>query len=487
MPTLHKNQRREDRACILARFFPPLCLFFLTAYPALASSQDQAESLLSELVASEKSDPASSNLLETVIRIEKAIQLSGWISQSEKVPQRIFQEVLPKHPQWSLLDTNQVLALKSAEQAKARLFPQVGLSADYGLRSFGSSPLTRAPGNEYTSSQGQLTFRQLLFDFGATWRQWKAAERSSHASCLRVGYQRSEFLLTTVEPIQNLQRTELLALWTSVLLQHREQTVLMMRSRFDEGAGTIYEIARAELKRAELARQKLDVDGQIRRLEVQNRLNGFNNRHELPVVWLPPVEQQMSTLGKHPLLEEARLAVEAATLEAQATSSRRLPQISLDLSLAGQRYEGTRSGDKADYSALVTLSYPLFDGGMTSSRVDEALARLEQKQLDLDQRLRTLTNLESQSLTDIAIQTETLLTNKRSLKSAVQTFAASKELFRVKRADLQEIQRIEDELYAEGIRLINTWFDLSISTYRYLHLTGRLLGYFGLNSGGCEN
>ena len=291
--------------------------------------------------------------------------------------------------------------------------------------------------------------------------------------------------MTTIEPIQNLQRMELLALWTSVTLQHREQTVSMMRARFDEGAGTIYDIARAELKRAELARQKIDIDGQIRRLQVQNKLNGFESRQELPVVWLPTAQQQLSVLAGHPLLEEARYAVDAARLEAQAAGGRRFPQLSLDLSVAGQRYEGTRSGEKGDYAALVTLTYPLFDGGMTSSRVDEAIARLEQRQLDLDQRLRTLSNLESQSLTDIALQTETLLSSKFSLRSAVQTFSAAKELFRVKRADLQEIQRSEDELYSEGMRLINTWFDLSISTYRYLHLTGRLAGYFGLGADAC--
>lgn len=469
----------------MARFFFLLTLAVVLSGPLHASDQSQTEALLDELVNTERANPASSNILETVIRLDRAVQLLGWSDQADKIPRRTFQEVLPKHPQWNVLDTNQVLASKSADQAKAALLPQISLTADYGVRAIGRSPLTQSPKTEYTSSQGQLTLRQLLFDFGATWRQWKASKRSSDATCLRTVYQRSEFILTAIEPIQNLQRTELLAWWTGVTLQHREQTVLMMRARFDEGAGTIYDIARAELKRAELARQKLEIDGQVRRLQVQIKLNGFEGRPELPVVWLPAAQQRPSTLSGHPLLEEARYAVEAARLEAQAAGGRRLPQLALDLSVAGQRYEGTRAGDKSDYSALVTLSYPLFDGGMTSSRVDEAIARFEQRQLDLDQRLRTLGNLENQSLTDISLQTETLLSSKQSLRSAMQTFSAAKELFRVKRADLQEIQRSEDELYSEGVRLISTWFDLSISTYRYLHLTGGLAGYFGFDADGC--
>ena len=444
------------------------------------------EELLNELVQQESKNEQSSELIDSVLRIGRVVTLSPWVEKAEEVPRATLSETLPRHPRWNALNTTEALSGASVSQARSALLPQVTLNADYGRRITGSSPLSEAPRSNLLSTQAQIGLRQLLFDFGATWRLWRSSEQSAIASCLRTEYQRSEFLLETIEPIQNRQRTELLAYWSSVLLRQRDETVQMMKGRFEEGVGTIYDIARAELKRGELSRQQADLSGQLSRLATQIRLNGFESPPLLPVIWLPAADQTPSGFQDHPLIDEARRSVTAAELQALAATGRRYPQLSLDLSAGGQRYEGERSGTREDYSALVTLSYPLFDGGLSSARVDEALAKFKQAQLDLDQRLMTLSNLEAQALSDVSVQTELLLGSKQGLLSAVQSFSAAKELFRIKRADLQDLQRAEDELLSEGLRLINSWFDLSLSTYRYLHLKGSLMPFLGFQTKSCS-
>lgn len=444
-----------------------------------------SEDLLNELVQNEAKNEQSADLIDSVLRIGRVVKLIPWTEMTSEVPKDLLSETLVKHPRWNVLETAEALSVASVNQARSALLPQVSLNANYGRRITGSSPVSDAPRSDLLSSQLQIGLRQLLFDFGSTWRLWKSSEQAALASCLRTEHQRSEFLLEAVEPMQNRQRTELLAYWSSVLLRQRDQTVRMMKGRFEEGAGTIYDISRAELKRAEISRQQADLSGQLTRLTTQIRLNGFRSPPTLPVIWLPAADQEPNGFPGHPLVDEALRSVEAAKLQALAAAGRRFPQLSLDLSAGGQRYEGDRPGTREDYSALVTLSYPLFDGGLSSARADEALARVKQAQLDLDQRLMTLANLESQALSDLGVQTELLLSSKQGLLSALQSLAAAKELFRIKRADLQDLQRAEDELLNEGVRLINSWFDLSISTYRYLHLKGTLMPFLGFQSVSC--
>lgn len=453
---------------------------------ALSQALTNHVDLLNELVQQEAKNEQSAELIDSVLRFGRVVVLSPWAEKTEEVPRAILNETLPRHPRWNVLETSASLSGAAVSQARSALFPQVTLNADYGRRVTGTSPLSEAPKSNLLSTQAQIGLRQLLFDFGATWRLWKSSEQTAIASCLRTEYQRSEFLLETVEPLQNRQRTELLAYWSNVLLRQRDQTVKMMKGRFEEGVGTIYDIARAEIKRAELSRQQVDFSAQLSRLNTQIRLNGFDSPPLMPVIWLPAAEQMPGGFPGHPLIDEARRSVVAAELRALAATGKRFPQLSLDVSAGGERYEGERPGTRADYSALVTLSYPLFDGGLSSARVDEALAKFKQAQLDLDQRLMTLSNLEAQALSDMNVQTETLLSSKQGLLTAVQSFSAAQELFRAKRADLQDLQRAEDELLSEGFRLLNAWFDLSISTYRYMHLKGSLMPFLGFQNKPCS-
>lgn len=457
--------------------------FCLSASPQPLVTYDD---LLNELVQAEATNEHSAELIDSVLLFGRVVFLSPWREKYADVPTSVLTDILPRHPRWNVLETSEALAGASVNQAKSALLPQIVFSADYGRRVTGQSPLSGASSSNLLSSQAQVSLKQLLFDFGATWRLWRASEQTALANCLRTEYQRSEFSLEAVGPLQDRQRTELLLYWSNVLLRQRDKTVEMMRQRFDEGAGSIYDIARADIKRSELRRQQADLSGQLSRLSTQIKLNGFVDPPTVPVIWLPAVDQTPTSFQGHPLVDEAERTVAATRLQALAAGGKRFPQLSLELGAGVQRYEGERPGTREDYSALATLSYPLFDGGLSSARVDEALARFKQSQLDLEQRLITLSNLESQALTDIRLQTESLLSSKQGLLSAVQSFAASKELFRMKRADLQDLQRSEDELLGEGVRLINSWFDLSVSTYRYLHLKGSLMPFLGFKIKSCS-
>jgi len=108
MRTLPSERFAISRALRSARLFSLIIVLSLPSPSVHAVPESSTETLLNDLVNSERLNPASSNILETVIRLDKAVRLLAWTDQSIEIPTGNFQDVLSRHPQWNLLDTNQV-------------------------------------------------------------------------------------------------------------------------------------------------------------------------------------------------------------------------------------------------------------------------------------------------------------------------------------------------------------------------------------------
>ncbi len=427
---------------------------------------------------------ASQLLLQAVASSQKsALDDQSTISSLGSAIARSYE----KHPQSRVVGArvNQVSA--NADQAFSALLPQLTFSADHGRRSIDATPFSSAQKYHFDATTKQLSLKQLIFDFGSTIGSYHAANRTKLATCYRMEYQRSEYFNAVIEASLSRQKIELLRYWTEVFSKQRELTAFKVKERFRLGVGTISDIAKAELKLSDTEKQKNGLLSQESKIALTLKNYGLDkelNVTDLSFVSATWVENL--PIERHPLMMESRETIMSARSQLASAKSKRYPQINLEASVSSRDYREPKTGTSTDYSALVTVTMPLIDGGNASARIADTLARLEQSEAELDLREKSLQQLLNQAASDLSQLREDLTIKQASAKRALESFVAANELFLLKRSDISELQRSEDELYAQFRELIELWLDSVGTTYRAVHVSGYLPQAIGSPSAICQ-
>lgn len=418
------------------------------------------------------------------------LKIAGLIKQSARVlplsealaeeVRKPVAEAVVAHPEWIAALTGIDYAQASADESRAALRPQISGGLDYGQRSLGSNPITRLPATSYTSGSAQISLKQLLFDGESKLSNWRSAQKKVDAQTARSYIQRSELTYSLIEAAMNKQRYEIQKFWVNHFEDQRKETARKIMRRFEMGSGTIYDIARSDMKVND-SRVNLQQIG----IQLSNA-NAVLQEFKLPEGLVLPavgerieltaeaIEQHMSA---HPLMIEAQAVMDALSLEVAAVKASQKPVVQMELSRTDRAFDnlGSRS---ADYSTLITLTHNFYSGGATTARMAQASARLGQARTDLESKQKGLRTALLRAVSESNNLHSALELRKTGVKASVASFAATSRLFEVSRGSLQDLQRAEDDLYENVKQLIDNWFDASLAYYRYLHITNQLMTPF---------
>jgi outer membrane protein len=307
-------------------------------------------------------------------------------------------------------------AVARADEARAPLLPQLGLTAQYQrtTANFAARPGSVPTNNGGTTTvgtttswdtfnfwNGGLTLNQLIYDFGLSIDKWKAAKAQADA-------QRSTELATILGSDFTLRSTFFLTRADKALvkvaqdtldqqIKHREQTEGFVR------AGTQPEIALATAKTNEANARVALIQAQNNYETAKVTLNqamGIEGPIDYDVedTPFPVVDVEDGQLG--PLLAEAIKArpevesiqqlISVNQLTISSVKGNYLPSISAQANAteAGTALERTviSSGLTWNANVGILLSWNLFSGGLTNAQVHEAQANLANvaAQLDLE-------------------------------------------------------------------------------------------------------
>jgi outer membrane protein len=355
-------------------------------------------------------------------------------------------------PQLRLARADTAAASARAREAFAPLLPQVIATADYQRTTANSitrpgspSVSARASGSEFdtfNSFSDDITASQLLFDFGAQPNRWRAARAlaeaqaaSERATALQVDFTvraaffdaRANRALVQVarDNLANQQR-------------HLEQT-----QGFVE-AGTRAEIdliqARADTANARVALINAENTYQTSKVTLNAAMGVLGpTDYEVADTQLSPVAGEDSALEA--LLEEAhRARPEIQSLEDQVRSQQltvRAVEGEYGPSLAatlGFRQGGTRV-DRMGWNAAagLSLTWNVFQGGLTRAQVNEAQANVIATVAQLD-----LMRQQVQSDVDAA---------RLAVRAAKESLSATREAL----INARERLRLAEERYAVGV------------------------------------
>ena len=230
----------------------------------------------------------------------------------------------------------------------------------------------------------QVVLSQILFDFGKTSASVDAARKLSEVALEDVELQRQLITQTVKQAYTNINFAQRLQRVAQQALQRGELNLRSARGFFDVGTRPKSDVTRAEV---DVANARVDVI-RARNAERLGRaaLNvAMGVAADTPTQVLDSLVYQPSNLDRARLMDEAqrrrpefrqaRLRAEAAEAVVRRTSRDFLPDIT-----GSAAYGGTRTTLDEAWSATLSLSWSIFDGGNRIARHREARANLDAAQ-----------------------------------------------------------------------------------------------------------
>ena len=240
---------------------------------------------------------------------------------------------------------------------------------------------TRDFGETFTA---QLTLSQLLFDFGKTRASVDAARKLSEVALEDVELQRQLITQTVKQAYTNINFAQRLQRVAQQALERAELNLRSARGFFDVGTRPKSDVTRAEV---DVANARVDVI-RARNAERLGRaaLNvAMGVPADTPTQVVDSLVYQPTKLDRTRLMDEAqrrrpesrqaRLRAEAAEAVVRRTTRDFFPDIT-----GAAAYGATRTNFDEAWSATLSLSWSIFDGGNRIARHREARANLEAAQ-----------------------------------------------------------------------------------------------------------
>ncbi len=284
-------------------------------------------------------------------------------------------------------------------QAASPYYPQVTASTGYSE----SRQLGGALGGETTTKSYTTTLQvnQLIYDFGKTGNAYDAARwgtRSSEQDAERV---RQEVVLNVKQAFFALLQADKLVEVAQKTVEQTQSHLNQARAFFLAGSKPRFDVTRAEVDVNNANLSLINAKNSVRvRTIALNNARGIDPGRatqisdELPPVPpLPTLEQaQPDALKNRPEYNKAQADIDAAKARVKAEESNYLPTLSAsgaynwahgttetdfgNQSLPGFSGQSLTSEIGDSWNAGITLSVPLFQGGVTRGRVSEARANL---------------------------------------------------------------------------------------------------------------
>ncbi len=394
----------------------------------------------------------------------------------------LAQTLVSAYEHSGLLDQNRALlraADENVAQAVSRLRPIINWTADV-TRSFGTVRT-----NGFTAGIADTDFNLgisldlLLYDFGRTRLQVDAAKETVLATRQTLRNIEQLVLLRAIAAFMNVRRNQELVSVRQNNLRLLREELRAAEDRFEVGEVTRTDVALAEARVAGAQAGLAAAQGELTRAIEEFRSSvGRPPGNLQPPQTLPRLSGDIDgakaiAVRKHPDMLKARHDVASAELTVAAAEAAMNPRLSLTTRLgSGDEFD---SGDNSRTGSVgLTLSGPIYQGGLLSSAVRQAMAQRDA----LRGALHDVRHVVAQ---DVGNAYAVLLAARASRQAGLEQVRAARVAFEGVREEAQlgarttlDVLDAEQELLDAQATAISAEADLYIAAYTVLETIGEL-------------
>ena len=335
-----------------------------------------------------------------------------------------------------------VAAKYRVDQALAPLLPQLAGSVSTSrshttvLQSTSTSgatvatPVSRDFGQTLSA---QVILSQLLFDFGKNAASTEAARKLADVALEDVELQRQLITQSVKQQYTNINFAQRLIRVNEQALQRAELNLRSARGFFEVGTRPKSDVTRAEV---DVANARVDVI-RARNAERLARValnTAMGVRADIPTQVLDNLVYQPSNIDRvrvideaqkrRPEFRQARLRAEAAEAQAKRTFRDFFPDVT-----GSGAYGGVRTQFDEAWSATLSLSWSIFDGGNRIARYREARANLDAAQARVRATELDIQREVEQAVITVTEAEERIQAAQKSVESAQENFRLAQGRF----------------------------------------------------------
>ncbi|HSV75012.1 MAG TPA: TolC family protein [Chthonomonadales bacterium] len=331
------------------------------------------------------------------IRAEQAPTLD--LTQPVELDQAI-RFALANQPSLAIAGSQVGAARSRVTQARSRFFPQIGPSYEYSSQLTTVSTAAGTRRSVMESAVAQIGLRQLVFDTGRREEGVAQARHLQQAAEHNLLDARQDVVLNvTIAYYDVLRRQELVRVAESSADRART-TLEATQAAVEAGTERAIDVlqAQADMENAMVSVSQARNDVRLAQVALRNAMGIVAPvQVQVAAATLPPpapepeqrtpadfirlaTESREDLKGTRASISATRRSVRIANIEAGL-------QVQADV-IGGYRFDPD-PGESRAFTA--TLTYPLFDAGLTRARVREMKASVEQAERQLDVALQNLT------------------------------------------------------------------------------------------------
>lgn len=427
---------------------------------------------------------------ETAIKIFlawAAISVSAYSDSTSISLDAYLKLALEHHPQTRIAAAQEASSRATLRSARSGLLPQIGLSAQasrseseggHGISVADSIPSTRDATDQYSFG---ISGSQRIYDFGRTGSQIRQAAHTLTATRESARSLRQDVLLNAKTAYFNRLLAKRMLEVARESLRQSEEHLLEARTQFEIGKQAKYAVTKAEVDVANARVALIKAQNGIEKAKVDME-NAAGATLQDPLVLSDSLEQAEDSIslkqafdGADSLRPDLRGAVarmEAARAQVRGARAGMLPEFG-----ASARYQ-YQSPDASDWtggwSAGVSLTQPIYQGGAIRAKIAQAEAGYDQAKATLDLTRQTAHAELQQLVLDKNNATERAAAAEKLIAEADEGLVMSQERYRAGAATFIEVTDAE-------VALVNARISHAQALYDYRVAHAKLVQAMGLD------
>ena len=324
-----------------------------------------------------------------------------------------------------------------------------------------------------------------LFRTGGDAAGWQAANRDIASSREKLRSERQGSEDDAILALTNVIAKSLITKIENQFVSIREDSVRIARERFQRGLlaqqevnKVIVELENARARLADAAATEADARALLKSLLGHDSIS-LNWPWRGVLTHQTPIEEAPFDLDLRPDWRASRLTVEAERLRRRQSFSNLLPSLNLNASYGSFDLS---MPDRRDWSGVLTLSVPLFDGfvSLTGYKLQSLTEQLAEVNSEIIR--RTAPPAVESLRKAYKLAKDSAIDREKTAQVAERLYADNFQRFRLGRVNANDLTLDQDRLLQSQLLEINGWLNAYSAYTRLCHGLGR---YVDVN-GSCE-
>ncbi|MDR0805239.1 MAG: outer membrane channel protein TolC [Enterobacteriaceae bacterium] len=408
------------------------------------------------------------------------------LSHAEDLIQ-VYQQAKSNNPDLRKSESDRDAAYEKISESRGALLPQLGLSAGYNInRGYRDNA-----GNKTDVSNGALQLSQTIFDM-SLWRQLNITEKQAGVSDVAYQAQQQVLILDTATAYFNVLRSLDILSTTEAQKDALYRQLDQANQRFNVGLVAITDVQNAKAQYDQTLADEVTARNNLdNSLEVLRQISGmfYPELSSLDTARFSTKRpNDVNTLLKdaesHNLnLLTARLSQDLSREQIKLQQTGHLPTVSLNATTGL-----TKNDDRGEYNPLtgnrdyingnttagVTLSFPLFSGGQTNSRVKQAQYNYVSASEALESAHRSVIQIVRSSYNNVSASISSVSAYKQTVVSAESSLEATQAGYDVGTRTIVDVLNATTMLYSAKQQLSNARYDYLINQLNIKYALGTL-------------